>query len=129
MLLGFVFLAIAAEPPPPTDEKKKSAPRVVPTTTTDVAPQEETHTFSSASPASPKRETATQTTVRVNSAGRPIDAHGRFISFAEARKLGWVDKRPLQPKRACATPAACSKMTWNEFQKATAGRGLSRTQV
>ena len=34
-------------------------------------------------------EASTQTPVRINVAGRPIDARGRFLSYSHARALGW----------------------------------------
>ena len=39
-------------------------------------------------------EGTTQTPVRTNCAGRPIDFRGRYVKFEDAERLGWVDKRP-----------------------------------
>ena len=79
------------------------------------------------------REATTQTSVRTNSAGRPIDMHGRFLSFHDAKEMGWIDQRhKIQPARrlpAAKKPPPVVGVTWNEFQKLTAGRGLSRTEV
>mmetsp|Transcript_55980 Transcript_55980/g.130871 ORF Transcript_55980/g.130871 Transcript_55980/m.130871 type:complete len:646 (-) Transcript_55980:255-2192(-) len=54
--------------------------------------------------------------VRVNAAGRPIHANGRFMTYAEARSQGWGGVEP-------------SQNPWNRHQQDMAGRGLSRQQI
>ncbi|CAJ1371792.1 unnamed protein product [Effrenium voratum] len=50
--------------------------------------------------------------VRVNSAGRPVHSDGRFMSYSEARQLGWGQAPPPSPN------------PWNEHQKRMGGQGV-----
>ena len=47
-----------------------------------------------------RRQVSTQT-VRTNACGRPIDARGRFLSFAQARALGWNGVVSASRKKRC----------------------------
>ncbi|CAJ1371791.1 unnamed protein product [Effrenium voratum] len=55
--------------------------------------------------------------VRVNSAGRPVHSDGRFMSYSEARQLGWGQAPPPSPN------------PWNEHQKRMGGQGYSQAQI
>lgn len=123
------------EIPKPSQRRPKATQRGSPTThSTQTEPTE---------PTVPRESVPSLNVpcVRTNSAGRPIDANGRFVAIEQARALGWVDANPLVVPQTCArkprarpvakpaAPTAQKTLTWNSFQRATAGHGLTRSQV
>lgn len=85
----------------------------------------------------PKAEKSTRATraVRVNAAGRPIYDDGKFMSFDEARRRGWV---PLPSPATLAAEAAetagpgssvLAVQPWNAFQRSVGGCNLTKANV
>ena len=94
--------------------------------------------------------TGTSDGVRVNSAGRPIQADGKFMSYADARAKGWkgaastasppsgrgstsnawnTTPRASTPTRTPRPSTAPAANAWNAYQQEHAGMGLSRSQM
>ena len=67
--------------------------------------------------------------LRLNASGRPIYDDGRFMPYAEARRLGWEPAPSSERGRASAAPPPTTGVhRWNAFQRCVSACGLSMEQ-